>query len=303
VGLPPLDYHRPRSLEEAVELLSTLGDDATILAGGTDLIPQLRRAGARPRAIVDIGQLTALRAVDLTDNRLRIGALATHEALATSDAVLNTAPELAAACRAIAAPPVRNRGTIGGNLANASPAADTAPPLLALDAKLHLASGRGKREVAIADFFVGPGETRLQRGELITAVSIEPPAAPSASVFLKYGKRNALAIAVVSVAVRVTLADDRVHVSDVRIALGSVAPTPMRAHDAERLLCGTKGEPGQIAQAAKRAAEATQPITDIRATADYRRLLTSVLVERAVTTALERARTEGEPSCTECTST
>jgi CO/xanthine dehydrogenase FAD-binding subunit len=303
MGLPPFDYHRPSNLDDAIELSVTLGEDASILAGGTDLIPRLRHGTVRPRALVDIGELDELRTIDLTEDELRIGALFTHAELAASTLIQSDFPALAAACRAVAGPPVRNRGTIGGNLANASPAADTAPPLLALNARVRLASRQGLREVSMTEFFVGPGQTALRQGELITTISVPLPSPRSSGVFLKYGRRSEMAIAVVSVAVQVSLADAAEQASEVRIALGSVAPVPMRAHDAEELLIGTPCRADQVKEAARRAAHATQPISDIRASADYRRLLTSVLVERAILSAVESARGEGGSPCTKCTST
>jgi carbon-monoxide dehydrogenase medium subunit len=169
-----------------------------------------------------------------------------------------------------------------------------------MDARVHLVTSQERRDVPLAEFFVGPGETILNQGELVTAVSIELPNSRFGSAFLKYGHRNEMAIAVVSAAVSMSLAEDNEGITDVRIALGSVAPIPMRAHEAEDLLCGNACDEGRVKQAAIRAADATQPISDIRASADYRRRLTSVLVERALLSALDHARGEGGSPCTKC---
>jgi carbon-monoxide dehydrogenase medium subunit len=169
-----------------------------------------------------------------------------------------------------------------------------------MDARVHLATSLERREVPLAEFFVGPGETILNQGELITAISMELPESRFGSAFLKYGNRNEMAIAVVSAAVSISLAEDNEQITDVRIALGSVAPIPMRAREAEDLLRGNTCGADQVKQAAIRAADAAQPISDIRASADYRRRLTSVLVERAIESALDHARGEGEPRCTKC---
>jgi CO/xanthine dehydrogenase FAD-binding subunit len=200
---------------------------------------------------------------------------------------------LAAACGTIAAPPIRNSATLGGNLANASPAADTAPALLALNATLHLSDRRRSRSVPIYDFFVGPGKTILEDGELITVISVDLPAYRSASVFAKFGKRNAMAIAVASVAVYVAVDPGSGAVTEARVALGSVGPTPFRAFEAERVLRTGTGGPAEIQGAASCAANAAQPISDVRASADYRRSLVCVLVQRAIADALARARAEG----------
>jgi len=304
VGLPRFRYHCPATLEEAVHLLEHLGENAAVLAGGTDLIPRMRSGAARPEAIVDISRLDTLHQLTLNGNQLHIGPLVTHAELAASALVQNVAPALAAACATVAAPAIRSRATIGGNLANASPAADTAPPLLAADSTLLLASHRRSRRVPVRDFFVGPGKTVLRDGELITAISVEALASRSSSVFAKFGKRNALAIAVASVAVYVAIDPGSRMPSEARIALGSVGPTPFRAYEAEEILCaGPAGAPGTIGEVARCAADAAQPISDVRASADYRRLLTSVLVERAVLRALEKARGEGGSPCTKCTLT
>jgi CO/xanthine dehydrogenase FAD-binding subunit len=298
MGLPPFGYYWPTSLEEALDLLERLGETAVILAGGTDLIPQIRSGTVHPEAVVDISRLYELHRLSITCDQLRIGALATHAELAASAVVRDVAPALAAACGSIAAPPIRNSATIGGNLANASPAADTAPPLLALNATLHLSGRRRSRSVSICDFFVGPGKTILGDGELITAISVQLPASRSASVFAKFGKRNAMAIAVASVAAYVAVDPGSGAVTEARVALGSVGPTPFRAYEAEKVLCaGTVGA-AEMERAATCAANAAQPISDVRASADYRRSLASVLVQRAMADALHRARAEGSQSCT-----
>lgn len=300
MGLPPFRYNRPTTLEEALHMLESLGEGAVVLAGGTDLLPQLRRETARSRSLVDIGRLPGLDSIELTNDELRIGALTTHAEIAASATLWDEVPALAAACRSVAALPVRNRGTVGGNLANASPAADSAPPLLTMDARVHLVAAQERREVPLAEFFVGPGETVLNQGELITAVSMELPNSRFGSAFLKYGNRSEMAIAVASVAVGISLAEDNEEITDVRIALGSVAPIPMRAREGEELLRGTACDAGQVKQAAIRAADATQPISDIRSSADHRRRLTSVLVERALVSALDHAKREGGSPCTKC---
>jgi CO/xanthine dehydrogenase FAD-binding subunit len=293
MGLPPFRYYRPTALEEALDLLERLGENAVVLAGGTDLVPQIRSGAVRPEGVVDISRLGELHGLSVRGDHLHIGPLATHAELAASALVREAGPALAAACGTIAAPPIRNSATLGGNLANASPAADTAPPLLALNATLHLSDRRRSRSVPICDFFVGPGNTILEDGELITVISVDLPAYRSASVFAKFGKRNAMAIAVASVAVHVAVDPGSGAVTEARVALGSVGPTPFRAFEAERVLRAGTGGPAEIQAAASCAANAAQPISDVRASADYRRSLVRVLVQRAIADALDRARAEG----------
>jgi CO/xanthine dehydrogenase FAD-binding subunit len=298
MGLPPFEYHRLQSLDEALGLMESLGNRARVLAGGTDLVPRMRREGTAPEALVDIGGLDVLRSIEVGGQRVDIGALVTHTELASSAELQKVAPVLASASGAVGGPPVRNRGTIGGNLANASPAADTAPPLLVLDATLKLAARNGTRQVPIGEFFAGPGETMLQPDEVITRIIFDVPGAHSAATFVKFGKRSEMAIALVSVAAYIAVEDSRDEIVDARIALGSVAPVPFRAREAEDLLRGTTGEAAQLKEAASSAAGATRPISDVRASADYRRLLASVLVERAISGALDLARGAGGPVCT-----
>jgi CO/xanthine dehydrogenase FAD-binding subunit len=287
--LPRSEYVCPNTLDETLHALHELGGSASILAGGTDLIPQMRRDGVGPEVLVDIGRLDGLRDVEVTERRMCVGALATHAELGSSPLTREAVPVLASACRAVGGAPVRNRGTVGGNLANASPAADSAPPLLVLDAVLQLATRDGVREVPLDEFFVAPGETKLRAGELITGITFDLPQARSAATFVKFGKRSEMAIAVVSAAAYVALAEGKDEIIDVRIALGSVAPVPFRPREAEDLLRGTAGEDSQIKDAARVAAGATRPISDVRASAGYRRLLSSVLVERALSGALKLA--------------
>jgi CO/xanthine dehydrogenase FAD-binding subunit len=294
MGLPAFEYLHPDSLDQALRFLHGFGGAASAIAGGTDLIVQLRSGKRKIEALVDIGRLKVCRGIRLDSHGLRMGALETHASLATSRVVSDLAPALAAACRSVGAPPVRNRGTLGGNLATASPAADTAPPLLVLDARAHLVSLEGARDVPLSEFFAGPGQTCLRRGELIESISFDVPAFRSASVFVKLGKRNALAVAVASAAVYLALQEGTRQVLDARIALGSVAPTPIRAREAEQILQGREISRERIREAARCAAGAARPISDARASADYRRALSAILVERAVTDALHRATRQEE---------
>jgi CO/xanthine dehydrogenase FAD-binding subunit len=296
--LPRFQYYAPGTLQEALRLLAEHGGSAFVLAGGTDLLVRIRSGMYKPGVLIDIGQLQELRGITLAGHRLQIGALETHATLAGSAIVREMTPALAAACHSVGAPPVRNRGTIGGNLANASPAADSVPPLLVLNARLRLVSLDGERDVALSEFFVGPGQTCLRCGELVQSISIRAPTGCSTTLFAKVGKRNAMACAVASVAVYLALKDGVEQVTELRLALGSVAPIPMRAHEAERILQGHALTAERIKEAARYAASSTSPITDVRATAEYRRRLSAILVERAVTDALERATRNGGATCT-----
>jgi CO/xanthine dehydrogenase FAD-binding subunit len=273
-------YAAPATLNEAVNLLAA-EPSARPIAGGTDLLPRLRAGVIAPALLVDLRRLP-LREIAATPGALRIGASATHAQLAASDALRGAFPALSAACRVVGGPPVRSRGTVGGNLANASPAADTAPPLLAYDARVVVAGIEGERIFPLRDFFLAPGRTTLAPGDILTEIRLPWPAPRTAAVYLKLGRRQAMAVAVVGVAVRLTLSAAGV-VTSARIALGSVAPVPLRAIAAEELLVGRdiSGD-ADLSVAAQLAAAACSPISDLRAAADYRRRMVEVFTRRAL---------------------
>jgi carbon-monoxide dehydrogenase medium subunit len=233
-----------------------------------------------PSLLIDLQNLE-LDAISCTADEVRIGPSTTHSQLLASADINAIFPALAEACREFAGPPIRNRGTIGGNIVNASPAADLIPPLLAYDARVLLASSDGNREVALAEFFTGPGQTILAVNEILTEVRLPNPSVPGAATFIKLGQRRSMAIALVSIATRLSL-DKNGLLSEARIVLGSVAPTPVRALDAEALLVGSKPTEELIDSAAVVAGKTATPITDVRASKGYRSNMTEVLVRRAL---------------------
>jgi carbon-monoxide dehydrogenase medium subunit len=233
--------------------------------------------------LINLSRL-AFHAVSEKGNEICLGALATHTQIVNSKPLQECYPALVSACREIGAPPVRNRGTLGGNLANASPAADAALPLLIYDAQVGLAGPDGERQLALKDFFLGPGQNRLHADEFIREIRLPRLPAGTAAVFIKLGNRQAMAVAVASVAVRLSL-DERARVSQARIALGSVGPTPLRATAAEAAIESYPLTTETIRAAALAAREAATPISDVRATANFRRQMVEVLVRRALHTA------------------
>jgi CO/xanthine dehydrogenase FAD-binding subunit len=278
--MPHPRYTAPATLHEAVTILAA-EPGARPIAGGTDLLPRLRAGVVAPDLLVDLRRLP-LREVTAGPDALRIGACATHALLAASETVRGAFPALAQACRSVGGPPIRNRGTIGGNLANASPAADSAPPLLAYDAQMVIAGIGGERVVPLEGFFLGPGCTALAPGELITEIRLPWPGPRTAAVSLKLGRRRAMAVAVAGVAVRLTLAGAG-EVAVARIALGSVAPVPLRATAAEGLLADLPiSACCDFSAAAQAAAAACAPISDLRAGAAHRRRMVEVLTRRAL---------------------
>lgn len=282
------EYFEPESIGEAVDLLSRYGAEARLLAGGTDLLVELNARHAKPKCVISLGRLKELDFVAEDDGDLRIGARCTHANLAHSPLVRQKAIALAEAAGQIGAPQTRNLGTIAGNIVWASPAADTAPPLLALGAAVKTVGPEGPRSIPIEQFFVGVNKTALRANELITEIVI-PPDAGAGSCFLKFGKRKSMATSVVSAAAAVSLNGGST-IKAARVSLGAVAPTPVRARGVESLLVGKRGDPASIAEAAEAVVSDISPITDGRAPAWYRQDISKVLVKRALAEAVERAK-------------
>ncbi len=280
--IPLFNYYRATSLDEALKLLSTV-EKPTVIAGGTDLIPAMRD-GLKPRSVVDISGVEELNYIRREDGYIKIGCLATISMLESSDIIQAYAYSLAEASRLMASIQVRNKATIGGNLCNASPAADTAPPLLTYDAEVVLSSSSGSRLVKLNRFFKGPKKTCIKRGELLVEVRFKP--AGNGVCFNKLGRRTSFTLSIASAAVKVEVVGGRL--KNVRIALGSVAPMPVRALRSEEFLEGKTPTPENISRAAKLVTEDISPITDVRSTAEYRRRVAQVLVRDALIKALER---------------
>lgn len=268
----------PRSTAELERMLAET--QGRILAGGTDLILFMEAGRLRPAVVIDISRIEALRYIRGDARTIRIGPLATHAELAASPLLKEWAPILPMAASTIGAVQIRNRGTLGGNLGTASPAGDTIPALIALGAAITLRSGRGERRLPLEQFFSGPGKTAMAPAEYIAEISFPTPPAAARGVYIKAGRRKAQAITLVSVGVQVTPGDSRV--GDVRLALGAVGPTVMRAKAAEEMLRGQCLSPEVCLAAARIAAGEAHPISDIRASADYRRKLVQTWVRRAL---------------------
>jgi carbon-monoxide dehydrogenase medium subunit len=283
--LPRFEYLAPATLAEAISLLARHKGRARIIAGGTDFVPKLkRREIGAPDYVVDLKGIPGLDQIKQDAGGLTIGALVTIGAVETSPIIQEKFAILAQAARSMASPQVRNRGTIAGNICNAVPSADSAPALLTLGAKLKLISHKGARTVGIEDFFTGPNRTALNDDEILQEIHIPHPPPKSKGVYLKLSPRRAMDLAIVGVAAVVTAQDGIC--KDTRIALGAVAPTPIRAGKAEAVLKGQKFDDNLIEKAAKAAAGQSRPIDDHRASAEYRRDMVEVLVRRAIKQAI-----------------
>lgn len=275
---PPFLYVAPTSLDEAVAAIAEHGDDAKVLAGGQSLIPLLSLRLARPTALVDLNGVTELAAIEV-NGAVRIGAMTRHRTLERSPDVARHVPLLAAAVPYIGHAAIRTRGTIGGSLAHADPAAELPAVALALDAAFEATSTRGTRTIGAADFFAGYFTTALEPDEVLTRITF-PTVAPRTGVSVQEMARRHGDFAMVAVAASVSLD------GDVRIALINVADRPVRATEAE--LAMAAGSP--IDEVVALATRGLDPVSDLHASAEYRRTVAGVLVRRALTQAAERAR-------------
>jgi carbon-monoxide dehydrogenase medium subunit len=276
------DYHKPESLAEAFALADEL-PGACYVAGGTDLLVGIKNRLVRPPALISLRSIDELRGIDVGD-RVRLGPLTTIAEVLEHEELGRRLPLLIAAARRLGSAQIRNTGTIGGNLCNASPCADAACALLAFGAAVRLRRGDEVREVGLADLFTGPKETCLRPGEILTDVLVDPPAPGACSAFFKRG-RVRLDMAIASLAVLVEL-DGRRCVS-ARLAAGSVAPTPLRLTAVERAIVGHELGGERIAEARRLAEKLVAPITDLRSTEEFRRNIIGVWTARALTDAIE----------------
>jgi carbon-monoxide dehydrogenase small subunit/xanthine dehydrogenase small subunit len=270
-------YFRPRSLEEALEILTQRSGEVRPIAGGTDILVAAQDGKVSRAALFDLTAVPELRGIEEKQHEIRIGAATTHTEIVESALVARYCPTLPVACALVGGPQIRNRGTLGGNIAHGSPAGDTIPPLYTADARVEVVSVSDRRDVMISDFFQGPRQTVLAADELIVAVRI-PKRTGVRGAFLRLGQRQAQAISKVSVAVAMTFRGGQPEWA--RVALGAVAPTVIRAPETERALLAGGYE------GLKRAIEAirneVRPIDDIRSTREYRREMAGVLLERAI---------------------
>jgi len=273
-------YTAPTSLADALQLKKESGAEARVIAGGTDLILRMRDRVLSPSLLID------LRALSLGNIVLGVDELCIGTSVSLSQVLENTDtqslfPALVAACREFAGPPIRNRATLGGNIVNASPAADLVPPLGAYDAKVVLRSASGERVLPLLEFFAGPGQSVIEPDEILTEIRLPLMPTLSAAKFIKLGQRRSMAISQVNVTTRLSINEESV-ISEARIVLGAVAPVPMRALAAEQVISGNALSDELLRAAAQKAAEEIMPISDVRASRSYRVEMTEVLVRRAL---------------------
>lgn len=287
-----LFYSEPPTLDEVIELKSQYGSAAALLAGGTALLVDMRHGELEPSRLVSLAGIPTLRAVELNGG-LQIGAMATITELAETLKRRDVWRGLLEACWNLGPLQIQNLATVGGNICKASPGADMVPPLLCLDAQLELAGEQGTRMTPLDGFLTGPDQTALQPSEVLTMIHIPTPSRGTGTAFFKMMRRQAVDCSIVAVSALVQLAPDGQTCHDVRIAIGAAAPHPFRATRAEAALCGSPLTRESVRAVAQIARDESRPISDVRASADYRLKLVETLVERALWRAAERATTEG----------
>ena len=285
-------FEAPRRVEDAVALLAKHGAAACVLAGGTDLLAQMRGGLRHPAVLVDVKRIPELVEVRASAERIAIGAAAPAASVREPPSLRAWFPGLAEAVALIGSEQIQGRASLGGNLCNASPAADTTPALLVNEAEVELAGPDGRRRLPLAALCTGPGQTALRPGELLVAIHLAAPPARTADAYLRLIPRSEMDIAVVGAAVRVTLAPDG-SCGEARVALGAVAPIALRVPAAEAALVGTRVDAAALARLADAASAAARPIDDKRGTAAYRRQVAGVLARRAAALAAARARERG----------
>jgi carbon-monoxide dehydrogenase medium subunit len=281
------DYHQPRSLEEAFRLVKSI-PESLYISGGTDLMVRIKKKELHPRSLISLRSISGLSGIE-KGKMIRLGAMTSINGLLKNPLLCDNFPVLIDAAKELGSAQIRNVATLGGNLCNGSPAADMAPPLLVCEAIARIQSSEKSRELPLEKFFLGPGETSLSHGEILTEILLEPPGPNTKSIFLKKG-RTRMDLAVASVAALIRTKDRRC--VKARIAVGSVAPTPLRLFGVEALLEEAAPSRELLIEARRLATESVSPISDVRSTADYRRHLVGVLVKRALEKLLNKESEE-----------
>ena len=277
--MQPFDHFTPTSLPEVFELLANRNGEIKVIAGGTDLLIQMRNGLFAPKTIVNIKRVPDLKGITFDKEKgLKLGALTTLREIRLSPIIQEHYPALASAAQVMASEQIRAFATVGGNLCNGSPSADQAQPLIALDARVHIVGQMGERNLLVEEFFLGNGRTALKSGELLKEIQV--PFAKGETIFIKHAPRIYMDISVVCIALRLVLDVNRCQ--DARIVLGAVAPTPMRARGAEAKLVGQPLTPERIDQIAAIAASECKPITDPKGSSWYRRRMVEVMVRRGL---------------------
>ncbi len=288
--LPRFEYEAPSDLREALDLVAGENANTVVLAGGTDLMVKMKRGLLRPQRVVSLSRIPGLDRIEPQDSgSLKLGALTTMSQLAVHPDLKGEWSALSEGAASVGGPIIRNRATVGGNIINARPCADTVPPLIALGTRLHLEGPRGGRTIELDGFINGPGESRISPHEILTSLELPTATGAAGSAYLKITRRGAMEVTIVGCATSLEL-DPGGHITRARLVFTSVAPVPLRVREAEVVLEGALPEEKVFHAAARAARKCAQPIDDHRAVGQYRSQMVEVTALRTLRTALERAR-------------
>lgn len=288
MGLSRFDYYAPETIDEACKLATEIGEGAMFMAGGTDLLIKVKRNMLDPKAVIDIKNIKELEEINFDEkNGLTIGATATLTSIENNTLIKEKYPAIADAAHATANVQVRNMGSVVGNLCNAAPSAENAPVLMAMGAQVTIVSQEGTKSIPLDEFFKGPGQTVLKQGEVITSVNVPIPPEGSGTSYQHISARGKVDISAVGVGAMLIMDGDIC--KDARIFLGAVAPTPIMAVNAQNVLKGNNITEELLQTAGLEASKECKPITDMRATAEYRTLMVAVLTGRAIDQSRQRA--------------
>jgi CO/xanthine dehydrogenase FAD-binding subunit len=288
--LKNFDYKLPASLDELTDMLSRGEHTARLLAGGTDLVVAMRGHRITPELVIDTKRVEELNELSFNDHTMILGASVTCRTVCRDPQVVKNFPALIDCATLIGGTQIQNRATLGGNLCNAAPSADTIPALIVLKAQTNICGPHGNRQVPVEEFCTGPGQTILEPNEILVSFSIPLPRQHEGAFFIRFIPRNDMDIAIANAAASIVIDSNGETIIEGRVAIGAVAPTPLYVSDVEPVLSGQPIADDVIAQAADIARQAARPITDMRGTVDQRKHLTEVLVRRALNGAVNRAR-------------
>ncbi len=288
--LPKFNYHEPSTVDEATRLLGEIGEETSVLAGGTDLLVNMKMGKRAPKHVISLSCIEELRTVRGNQGSLTLGACVTAGELKEQAEIKSEFNGLCQSAGSLGSPLIRNLATVGGNIVTARPAADLPPSLIAYGASILLKKQKGERIVPLEEFFKGPGQTIIEPQEILCAVILNEPAPYSGGAYVKLGVRRALEISLVNVAAFMALDGPNGPIKEARIVLGAVAPIPIRAPSAEAVLMGEKPDEKLFEKAGNASSTDAKPIDDFRASAEYRRETVKVLTNRALKRAYEEAK-------------
>ncbi len=280
--LPKFDFHEPTTIEEACQIIAELGDKASLIAGGTDLMVNMKKKILSPEHLVSLARIENLKEVDFSEDLVKIGACITVAELCDSDKIGKVLSALAQGAKSLGSPLIRNLATIGGNISSARPAADLPPSLMAYDATVILKSSTGERAESLDCFFTGPGLAVMKPDEVLTEIHIKVPPANSGAGYINLGIRKAQDINVINVASYLAFDDNNDTIQTARVVMGAVGPTPIRAPLAEKILIGEKPDKNLFEKAGEAASQDSCPITDFRGCDEYRDDMAGVLTKRTL---------------------